>query len=71
MNSYTAAKTCLLIALAFLATGSGFLTWVYHLREFYAAGQVDILTQVIGYPLQAAGLFAGSLMASKERFQSG
>jgi hypothetical protein len=26
MNSYTVAKTCLLIALAFLATGSGFLT---------------------------------------------
>lgn len=66
MNSYTAAKTCLLIALAFLTTGSGFLTWVYHLREFYAAGQVDILTQVIGYPLQAAGLFAGSLMASRD-----
>lgn len=47
---------CLLICLSFLWTGCGYLSWFYHLTEYYDAHSVDMLTEVIGYLFQAAGI---------------
>lgn len=55
-NRTPAAYTCLVIALSFFWTGSGYLSWVYHLRQFYPASGVDLIAQVAGYLLQAAGI---------------
>ena len=52
---------CMLISLSFLWTGCGYLSWFYHLAEFYDASTVDMLTEVIGYLFQAAGLIVFAL----------
>lgn len=49
-------RICLLIALAFFWTGCGYLSWFYHLTEFYDASAADMLSEVIGYLFQALGL---------------
>lgn len=54
-NNYS---ICLLIGLSFLWTGCGYLSWFYHLAEFYDPAKVDMMTEVIGYLFQAAGLAA-------------
>ena len=56
-----AAKICLLIGLCFLWTGSGYLTWMYRLLEFYPTASVDILTEVVGYIFQIIGLISFSV----------
>ena len=48
---------CVLIALCFLYTSAGYLSWMYHLIDFYPATNVDVLTEVIGYLFQALGIF--------------
>ena len=57
---------CMLISLSFLWTGCGYLSWFYHLAQFYDASTVDMLTEVIGYLFQAGGLIAYVLY--KRRF---
>ena len=49
---------CALIGLSFLWTGCAYLSWFYHLADFYSTGSVDMLTEVVGYLFQAAGLLA-------------
>ena len=61
---------CLLIAICFLWTGSGYLSWMYHLLNFYSAPQVDLLTEVIGYIFQAAGLFLFAFFQKKSNICS-
>lgn len=39
----------LIIALCFLWTSTGYLTWMYHLLNYTEASTVDWLTEVIGY----------------------
>ena len=48
---------CAIIVLCFLYTGAGYLSWMYHLIDFYPATNVDVLTEVIGYLFQALGIF--------------
>ena len=38
----------LIIALCFLWTATGYLTWMYHLLDYTEASNVDWLTEVIG-----------------------
>ena len=60
---------CILISLSFLWTGCGYLSWFYHLAEFYNASTVDILTEVIGYLFQAAGLIIYALYKKNYTYQ--
>ena len=43
-----------MIALCFLVTSTGWLSWEYHLLDQITAGATDVCTMVIGYLLQAA-----------------
>ena len=52
---------CSLISLSFLWTGCGYLSWFYHLTGFYNAKTVDLMTEVVGYLFQAAGLVVFAL----------
>ena len=45
-----------LIGLAFLWTGSGFLSWVYQMSALFPSSQIDYLAESGGYLMQAAGL---------------
>lgn len=45
-----------LIALCFLVTSTGWLSWEYHLLNQITAGATDVCTMVIGYLLQALGI---------------
>lgn len=60
-------KICLFIGLCFLWTGSGYLTWMYQLLEFYPSTAVDVLTEVVGYLFQIVGLIVFSLYYYKRR----
>lgn len=59
------AKICLLIGLCFLWTGSGYLTWMYRLLEFYPSASVDVLTEVVGYIFQIIGLIVFSVCCKR------
>ncbi|MDY4840223.1 MAG: helix-turn-helix transcriptional regulator [Lachnospiraceae bacterium] len=64
----TTIYTCLLIALCFLWTGSGYLSWMYHLLDFYPPQKVDILTEVVGYIFQVFGLALVAICEKKHGF---
>lgn len=57
---------CALIGLSFLWTGSAYLSWFYHLAEFYDGRSVDMFTEVFGYLMQAAGLAVFALYRKKD-----
>ena len=63
----TNLRCSLIIALCFLWTATGYLTWMYHLLDFTEASTVDWLTEVIGYLFQAAGLFLFSIVLKHNR----
>lgn len=66
MRRLTDSRYCLLlIFLCFLWTSSGYLTWMYHLMDLNTGFSVEILTEVIGYLLQAAGLLLFGLFIKK------
>ena len=52
----------IIIALCFLWTSTGYLSWMYHLLDYVDASSVDWLTEVIGYIFQAVGLLSFSLV---------
>lgn len=58
---------CAFVALCFLWTGSGYLTWLYHLLSFYPASSVDIYTEIIGYLFQICGLILFSFCMKKRQ----
>ena len=60
-SSRSDISICALIGLSFLWTGCAYLSWFYHLGKYFDAGRVDMLTEVIGYLFQAAGLLAFAL----------
>lgn len=70
-KSHTTLKTnlrcSLIIALCFLWTSTGYLTWLYHLLDLTDSSSVDWLTEVIGYIFQAAGLFVFGLFIKRKR----
>ena len=57
----------MIIALCFLWTATGYLSWMYHLLDYTEAASVDWLTEVIGYLFQAVGLFLFGVTAKKKR----
>lgn len=75
MNGYpkphTTLKTnlqcSLIIALCFLWTSTGYLSWMYHFLGFAEASYVDWLTEVIGYLFQALGIFIFSLLIKRKK----
>lgn len=70
-KSHTTLKTnlqcSLIIALCFLWTSTGYLTWMYHLLDFAESSSVDWLTEVIGYLFQAFGIFIFSIIMKHNR----
>ena len=58
----TNLQCSLIIALCFLWTATGYLSWMYHLLDFAESSSVDWLTEVIGYLFQATGLFLFSIV---------
>ena len=66
----TDISICALISLTFLWTGCGYLSWFYHLAAFYETAKVDLLTEVVGYIFQAAGLLVYVLYSRKSPEQS-
>lgn len=57
----------LIIALCFLWTATGYLSWMYHLLDFAESSSVDWLTEVIGYLFQAFGIFIFSLFIKRKK----
>ncbi len=51
---------CLIIGFSFFWTGSGYISWLYNLMDIIAANHlnanVDLLTEVFGYIMQALGM---------------
>ena len=56
-----------IIALCFLWTSTGYLSWLYHLMNFVKPQFADWLTEVIGYLFQAVGLFIFSIVLRYKR----
>lgn len=56
----------LIIALCFLWTSTGYLSWMYHLLDFAESASVDWVTEVIGYLFQAFGIFIFSLVIKRK-----
>ncbi|MCR5477876.1 MAG: helix-turn-helix transcriptional regulator [Lachnospiraceae bacterium] len=54
---YRAVLTCLLIASSFFWGGSGFMTWTYGMNPYLSATGVLFYGGVVGYLMQAGGLF--------------
>ena len=70
-NLRTNLGCSMIIALCFLWTSTGYLSWMYHLLDYTEASSVDWLTEVIGYLFQAAGLFLFSITVKyKKSFSS-
>ena len=57
----------LIIALCFLWTSTGYLSWMYHLLDFAESSSVDWLTEVIGYLFQAFGIFIFSIVIKRKK----
>ena len=65
-SSINFISICLLIGLCFLWTGSSYLTWMYHIMDFYPANWVDFLTEVVGYLFQILGLAVFAFLIKKK-----
>ena len=65
-NNYKNTLVCILIGFCFLWTGSAYLTWLYHLLDFYPTSAVDIYSEVIGYLFQILGLILFSVYIKKK-----
>lgn len=62
---------CFLIGICFLWTGSGYLTWMYQLLDYYPSATVDLLTEVVGYLFQIMGLILFSAYRKRRTESSG
>lgn len=70
-NPHTTLRTnlrcSLIIALCFLWTSAGYLSWLYNLSDFTEPSNVDWLTEVIGYVFQAIGLLLFMVLIKRSR----
>ncbi len=70
IKTHTTLKTNLqcsvIIALCFLWTSTGYLSWMYHLLDITEASSVDWLTEVVGYLFQAAGILIFGLLVKRK-----
>ena len=60
-------RVFLLIFVSFLLTSTAYLSWLYQLLELVGSGTADLLTMVIGYVCQAAGIGAVALYCYRRR----
>lgn len=60
-------RVFLLIFVSFLLTSTAYLSWLYQLLELVGSGAADLLTMVIGYVCQAAGIGAAALYCYRRR----
>ena len=60
-------RTVLVIALCFLLTSTGWLSWEYHLLDQMPADRVDLYTMIAGYLLQAAGIGLFAYLAKRKK----
>lgn len=69
LQKHTNIYSFLFIFLGFFLTSGGYLSWLYHLMELAPARNVDFLTEVLGYLVQALGLglFILFIRTKKER----
>ena len=63
----TNLQCSMIIALCFLWTSTGYLSWMYHLLNYAEAASVDWLTEVIGYLFQAVGIFLFGVIAKGKK----
>lgn len=54
-----------IIALCFLWTSCGYLSWLYRLLEYTTPDKADLLSEVVGYIFQAMGILTVSLLVKK------
>ena len=47
---------CLIIGLCFFWTGSGYITWMYHMMKYHPLEKIDMYSEVTGYLYQCVGL---------------
>lgn len=66
ISSGPAVRSVAVIALSFLLTSTGWLSWEYHLMDQIPAGMSDMCTMVIGYLLQAAGIAAFAFICRRD-----
>lgn len=64
---YTNLRCSLIIALCFLWTSAGYLSWLYNLMNFAESSSVDWLTEVIGYVFQAIGMFVFGILSKQKK----
>lgn len=57
---------CIFIGLCFLWTGSEYLTWLYHLMSSAPDWNADMLSEVIGYLFQVAGIILYAILIRKK-----
>jgi DNA-binding CsgD family transcriptional regulator len=57
----------LLIFVSFLLTSAAYLSWLYHLLALVGSGAADLLTMVVGYVCQAAGIGATALCCYRRK----
>lgn len=57
---------CSIIGLCFFWTGSGYLSWLYHVIDFADPMSVDLLTEGIGYVFQIVGIIIFSTIIYKK-----
>lgn len=60
-------RVFLLIFVSFLLTSTAYLSWLYQLLELVGSGAADLLTMVIGYVCQAAGIGTAALYCYRWR----
>lgn len=58
---------CSIIALCFLWTSCGYLSWLYRLLEYTTPNKADFLSEVVGYLFQAIGILAVSFLIKKNK----
>lgn len=58
---------CSIIALCFLWTSCGYLSWLYRLLEYTTPDKADLLSEVVGYLFQAAGILAVSFLIKNNK----
>ena len=60
-------RVFLLIFVSFLLTSTAYLSWLYQLLELVGSGAADLLTMVVGYVCQAAGIGATALCCYRRK----
>lgn len=58
---------CLIIGICFFWTGSGYITWMYHMMKYHPLEKIDMYSEVTGYLYQCVGLIIFAAFAKGNR----